>query len=171
MKHFIFLFCFVLCSQLQSQSKADKKADRTEKAILDYNSTKTLINSGNFNFEADRAIPMGGGRVSLVTILNHIKFEDGKADIVLPYFGTVWGGGGYNNEPRIEFVGSVENYTVEFDDQKRRIQIKFDLKKGSEVHNLVITIRRRAYTSVHVKSSGRSSITYDGYTRAVPEAY
>jgi len=169
MKKFTFILCLVLCSQLQSQSKAGKKADRIEKANLEYASTKGLINSGTFLFIADRAIPMGGGRVSLVTIFNQIKFVDGVADIVLPYFGTVWGGGGYNHQPGIKFEGVVENYSIDYEDQKRKVQIKFDLKSGTETHNVVLTIRRRGYTSAHVKSSGRSSITYDGYLNPLPE--
>lgn len=171
MKKFTILLCLVLCSQLHSQSKADKKAHKLEKAISDYSDIKSLINAGNFIFVADRAISTGGGSVSLVTILNQLKFKDGKADIVLPYFGTVWGGGGYNHQPGIRYEGVVDNYAVDFEDLKRKVQIKFDLRNGSEIHNMILTIRARGYTSVHVKSSGRSSITYDGYLKPIPEAY
>ena len=168
---FTIALCLVVCSQLYGQTKADKKADKTEKAILDYTRTKELISAGDFLFVADRAMPMGAGSISLITIPNQMKFEDGKADIILPYFGTVWGGGGYNQQPGIRFEGVVANYHLDFDDQKRKIQIKFDLKNGSEIHNVVVTIRRRRYTAAHVKSSGRSSITYNGYIRPIPEAY
>ncbi|MBT8183964.1 MAG: DUF4251 domain-containing protein [Eudoraea sp.] len=166
MKNFTFVLCLVFCIQTQGQ----KKADTTEKANAQYESTKELITSGNFLFVADRAMLMGGGSVSMVTNFNQLMFREGKADISLPYFGTVWGGGGYSHKPVIKYEGVVENYELDFNDKKRKIQLKFDLKSGSEIHNVVMTIRRRAYTSVHVKSSGRSSITYDGYTKPIPEA-
>jgi hypothetical protein len=171
MKKFTFLLCLVLCIQIQGQTKVEKKAATTEKANAQYNSTKELINSGNFLFVADRAMLMGGGSVSMVTNFNQLMFAEGKADIVLPYFGTVWGGGGYSHTPVIKYEGAVENYEIDFNDNKRKIQIKFDLKNGPEIHNVVMTIRRRGYTSVLVKSSGRSSITYDGYIKPIPEAY
>lgn len=171
MKNLTLVLCLLLCIQLQSQSKTDRKAEKTEKANLEYVNTKTLVESGNFVFVADRAIPMGGGRVSLVTILNEVKFEDGEANINLPYYGTVWGGGGYSHQPGIKYNGIVENYALEVEDQKRKLQITFDLKKGSEIHNLMLTIRGKGYTSVHVKSTGRSSITYDGYIKPIPKTY
>lgn len=169
MKNLTILLCLTFSLQIHAQTKAEKQAAKEEKANLEYLSTKKLIDSGNFLFAADRAIPMGGGSLSMVTIFNQIKFEDANADIVLPYFGTVWGGGGYNHKAVIKFSGQVENYTIDFDDQKRKIQIKFDLKIGSEIHNVVFTTRRSGYTSVHVKSSGRSSITYDGYVKPVSD--
>ncbi|MCW5515241.1 DUF4251 domain-containing protein [Muriicola sp. Z0-33] len=171
MKNLAIVLCLLLCTQLHSQSKADRKAEKTGKANLEYAGTKTLIASGSFLFVADRAIPMGGGRISMVTNFNEIRFEDGNAAIILPYYGTVWGGGGYSHQPVIKFEGAVANYTADFEDKKRRVQIKFDLKDGSEIHNVEMTIRRRGYTSVYLKSTGRSSITYDGYIRPLPKAF
>ena len=166
MRNLFILIAVLYGFQLQSQTKAEKKAHKEEKANLEYQMSKQLITSGSFLFVADRAMPMGGGSISMVTNINQLEFKDGTADIYLPYFGTVWGGGGFNHQPEFKFKGIPDNYTVEFDDDKRKIEVRFDLKNGSEIHNVVVTTGNRGYTSVHIKSGGRSSITYNGYIKS-----
>ncbi|HMB62005.1 MAG TPA: DUF4251 domain-containing protein, partial [Eudoraea sp.] len=103
------------------QSKAEKRSLKEEKANLEYNGIKELVETGNFVFEAGRTIGTGGQSISLTTNANQIKIQDGEADIFLPYFGIGEGGGGYNHEPGIKFKGTVRNYETAFKDESRKI--------------------------------------------------
>jgi hypothetical protein len=156
---------------LLGQTKAEKKGLKTEKAEKEYIRTKELVETGDFVFEADRTLPINGGTISLVNNYNRIKLVGTNADIALPYFGNVWSGAGYSHEPGIKYKGEVENYTVSYNDKKRRTRIDFDIKKSSETHTFTFTIGRNGYTSVLVKSSARSTITYDGYLKPISSTW
>ena len=161
----IFCVLLLITGTTNAQSKAEKRSLKEEKANLEYNSIKELVETGNFVFEAGRTIPLGGQSISLTTNANQLKIQDGEADIFLPYFGVGRGGGGYNHEPGIKYKGMVRHYKTAFKDENRKIIIKFDIKNGSETQNFVCTVGRRGNTSVLVRSSGRSTITYGGYLR------
>jgi hypothetical protein len=165
------IFLLMVSGTFYGQSKPEKKMQKSEIAHNEYANTKAIINSGEFVFTADRMIPSGGGSISLVTNPNQIKFHDGTADIHLPYFGEGWGGGGYNHDPGIRYKGEVSGYEVSHNDNKRKTRIEFDIKNGSETHNFGFTTGRNGYTSVLVKSSGRTTITYDGYLKPAEEAW
>ncbi len=167
----LFLCLLVVSGTVYGQSEAEKKMRKSEKENKEYTDTKALIRSAEFVFTADRTIPSGSSSISLVTNPNQIKFKDGETDIVLPYFGVGWGGGGYNHDAGIRYKGEVRNFEVTHNDQKRKTRIKFDFKNGSETHEFVLTVGRSGYTSVLVKSSGRSTSTYDGYLRPVEETW
>ncbi len=155
--------------QITAQSKEAKHEQRKENADTAFKAISELVLNGSYQFVADRTIPTGGTSISLVTNSNHIKLQDGKADIYLPYFGVIYSGAGYNHEAGIKFKGQVDEYTIAAEDGKRRLTITFDVKNGIEVHTFRIAVGKRGYASVFVRSSGRNSITYDGYIKSTED--
>jgi hypothetical protein len=63
----------------------------------------------------------------------------------------------------------MEDYTVEFKDDKRRAIVRFSIDKGIEEHNFIMTIHREGNSRVTVISSGRTSISYYGDTGALED--
>ncbi len=167
MKYIIgLIICFSMVGhRAAAQTKEDNHAQRKENDVAAFTEISEFVRDGNYLFTADRTIPTGGTSISLVTNSNQIRFHEGKADIYLPYFGVVYAGAGYNHEGGIKFTGQVDEYQVTSEDDKRRLVVTFEVRNGFEVHNFRISVNKRGYTSVFVRSSGRSSITYDGYIK------
>jgi hypothetical protein len=169
MKKTIFI-CVILLFQtpliVQAQKASEKKLERQEKDNLNFEATKKLIESGEYNFWADRLIAGHGISKSLATTPNNINLKEGMADISLPYYGEVRANSPYEADMGIKYEGPVDDYTVDIKENKRRILVKFDIDRGIEEHNFIMTINKDGYTRVTVISSGRTSITYFGRTRA-----
>lgn len=159
------LMIFLLLGQISSGQQPDKKEQREKAASRSFSATADVVSSGNFEFVADRTIPAGGSSISLTTNPNHLSFKGGEVDIWLPYFGIVYAGAGYNQEPGIRYTGKPGNYSAAIDEVTRRIRIAFEISNGSESHTMILSIGKKQYATLLVKSSGRSTITYDGYIR------
>jgi hypothetical protein len=158
-----FIFLMIITSPIYGQSKEEKKKLKAETAAKEYDKTKELINSGVYNFQAEWATSQGGRRISLITNPNHVKIDQGEADIYLPYFGVVHvPNAGLAGEGGIVFKGSVENYKVEFNDKKQRATIKFSAKGKNDRFDFTLAVYKSGSTNINVSSNKRSGIKYDG---------
>lgn len=163
----ILILLLLLTQVSPGQTTADKKMHREQVASRSFAGIQELINSGNFVFVADRTIPTTGNSISLITNSNHISFSSGEVNISLPYFGIVFSGAGYNHEAGIHYSGEPRNYSISTNEDKRRIMISFDITNSTEVHNFSITIGKNGMAKLLLKSSGRSTSSYDGYVRNI----
>ena len=91
-----------------SQSRAERRAEKKAKIEAQFIETKALIESQEFVFEANWAIPLGndvanigmnipgggaifqGGRVDVSSNYNMIDINGNDAEVFLPYFGRVF---------------------------------------------------------------------------------
>jgi len=166
-----FLFLVMIISPTNAQSKEEKKKLKAETAAKEYDKTKDLINSGVYNFQAEWSTSQGGRRISLVTNPNHVKIDQGEADIYLPYFGVVHvPSAGLAGEGGIVFKGTVENYKVEFNDKKQRATIKFNTKGKNDRFDFTLTVYKSGSTNINVSSNNRSGIKYDGKINQLKES-
>ena len=169
MKNLI-LICTLLVFQapllINAQKASDRKLEKQAQDQLEFEATKKLIESGEFNFWADRLNSNGGLSKSLTTTPNFLNIKAGEAHISLPYFGVVRANAPYQVDGGIKYEGAIEDYRVDVKENKRRIVIKFDVDRGIEEHNFIMTVSKSGWTRLTVISSGRTTITYYGYTRA-----
>lgn len=150
-------------SPIIAQTKTEKKQMKEEKAMQDYTATLDLINSGNYQFEADWAITQNGKRISLISSPNYLRMANGEADIDLPYFGVAHSPtAGYGNGGGIVFKGSVDDYKEKTDDKKQKIAIHFSGKAKSDRYSFKLTVFKNRNANLTVTSNNRSGITYDG---------
>ena len=165
MKNTLFkiLIILVASGSLMAQTKEDKRQKKERQKNVAYEATKSLIDSGSYMFDADRA----AGSISLVTNTHRFVVKDGEVDIDLPYFGVARGAGGYNSNPGITYKGVPDKYNVEYIDKKRRSVIKIGVRSGTEHHNITLTVGYGGQTSVNVISSARNSISYSGNLRTL----
>ncbi len=112
---------------LVAQTKENKRQKKETQKNVVYEATKSLIDSGNYLFDAD----MAAGGISLVTNTNRFIVKDGEFDIDLPYFGVSRGGVGYNSNPGITYKGVPDKYNVEYIDKKRSSIIKLSVRNGA----------------------------------------
>lgn len=161
---------FILGSSLlRSQDGSDKSMKKEEQANRAYDATRALIEGAQYEFIADRLISSTGYTNSIVTTPNNIRIRGESAEVYLPYFGEVRANSAYQVDGGIKYQGPIEDYSVEYKDDKRRAIIKFSIDKGIEEHNFIMSINREGYSRVTVISSGRTSISYYGITDAIKE--
>lgn len=160
MKILKYILLLVLSGQmLNAQTK-------TEKREKEYMATKSLVNSGNFIFEARSAQPLAGSSISLVTNDNYLKINNSKVNAYLPYFGEGRVSAEYPGGGPIIFQGELENYELSFNDKKRMITIKFNAMGKSERHDVTLVINRNKFTDLIIRSTNRTRISYYGKIKA-----
>ncbi len=149
-----------------SQSKSEKKKLKQEKAVKDYEGTKTWISSKNYSFVASAAYTQQGRRIDLTTRPNYLKIDQNKADIYLPYYGEVHSSSiGLNDEGGIIFKGTIKDYKVEFNDKKLKAVITFKAVSKNDNFDFTLTVLKKGGGNLVVYSNIRSSINYDGELR------
>ena len=160
---FVALSLFI-CASVNGQSKKEKKA---AKALEEYVEMKALIETKEYDFQADWATTVPGGRrINLASNPNFLKIDKDSANIYLPFFGTsTTGGGAMTNDGGITIFDVMENYEMEFDDKKQKITVKFAANKKNERYLFQLIIFRSGNTMINVNSNYRSGIKYEGITK------
>jgi hypothetical protein len=154
------LFLLVLApSMILAQAK--KERDR-----LAYEQTKKLVESQNFIFEANRALPISGSSVSLITNDNFLLIKGDEVHAYLPYFGEGRLSAAYGGEGAIAIKGALVDYRVRYNDKKNKITIQFDAMGKSEKHGVILDINAYGFTDLIVKSMNRTTISYYGKMKA-----
>lgn len=138
----------------------------------DLDKLRELVNSREFQVEKEWANPLGGSRINLIGNPNFIRFKGDSVDVFLPYFGVRRSGGGYGGrDGGIEFEGLARNLSIEEDDSRERITIKFEGRQRSESLSLTIMLFANGNASTAVNSSERDPIFYQGDIRELPERF
>ena len=160
----LLLISLLVSSTIYAQSKKEKKA---EKALQEYEDMKALIEGMEFDFQADWATTLQGRRISLTSNANFLKFRNDSVDIYLPYFGTsTSGGAAMTNDGGIVYSGPVKKFKMSVNDKKKKILLDFEANDKNDTFIFNMVIFKGGNTLINVISDYRSSIKYDGQTRA-----
>lgn len=164
MKRMITSYLLVLGSLMPTLCLGQDVPDREKRANVLYENTRNLIESREYEFIADRLISSTGFSNSIVGTPNTVRVQGEEVRVYLPYFGEVRANSPYQTDGGIKYEGPMENYEVEYRDAKRRVVITFEIDRGIENHNFMLSIGKDGSTRVTVISSGRTSISYYGIT-------
>lgn len=155
----IMTFILVLMiSSVYSQNEDSKKGKKTKR----YQETLAIINSGNFNFEADKTFMKGKGMIDLTSNPNYLNIRDGKAEAHLPFFGEIYRINNLSGEVGIDFEGEMSDYNVTHNDDKMLIEIKFKIKTRDDVYNCYMRMSYKTNVSLDINSNFRSHARYFG---------
>lgn len=161
---FTLFFGLVLCgmsfSQDSSSKKSAKKTKKELKIASNYQKTKALVQSGNFDYEADWAFPLGKPRISLLGNINRLRFENNVIEANLPYFGTRYNDG--YASAGINFKSEIDEYKVNFQDEYYRILIKFVVVDEKERYQFDLEIESDGSGRLYFASNKRNAQTYSG---------
>lgn len=153
----------------QSQDGPDRKALKEEQSQKAAEAIMQLVESRNFEFEADRLISSTGFSNSIVTTPNVIRIQGDQVRIYLPYFGELRANTPYQVDGGIKYEGVMEGFSTDFKERKRITVVKFGIDRGIEDHDFYMYINKDGQTRVTVISSGRTSISYYGPTTEIRE--
>jgi hypothetical protein len=147
-----------------AQSKKEVKAAKKQQ---DFELTKELINSKQYEFTGDWATSNSGRRINLISNPTYIKIDNTTGDGYLPFFGISYSGAAYNGGGGIEFKNELENYTVTFNDTKYVATIKFNVKGKNDYYAIIARVFSDGNTSITITSNNRSVMNYSGNTAAL----
>lgn len=150
-------FCFAGYSQEELSRKEKREANRDTAFIK----LVSLVESGEYMFDARRASPQTGQAIDLTTHHAEFDIKNDSASGFLPFFGRAYTSD-YGGSGGIEFSNTVENYKVEKDGGKRRIRINFEVQGESDRYTISIDISGSESASVVVISNKRAAINYSG---------
>jgi len=160
---FLLLIGLFISFTISAQSKKEKKE---AEGLKQFNEMKDIIESGEFEFMADWATT-ARGRISLTSNVNFLKFSKDSINIYLPYFGSSSSGGAtMTGDGGIVYSGPKTKYKMSVNDKKQKINIAFTASDKNDTFDFSLTIFKGGNTNINVNSNYRTSIKYDGQTRA-----
>jgi len=106
---------------------------------------------------------------NLVGNPNYLRVHQDSVFAHLPFYGTRQRLQLGKNTGAIQLATIVQNYSSLYKEAKNRTAIHFEAKEGYEIYDVNITVFGNGRTTIHVNSSQRSSISYDGNIAAYPK--
>ncbi|HEX9508930.1 MAG TPA: DUF4251 domain-containing protein [Puia sp.] len=163
LKKTFFFFILALLSQstlLYAQStKADKQAEKAA-------GIKNLVDSQNFVFKAQSAMPMSG-RTRQLTSDYDLKVTKDQIVSYLPYFGRAYTAPIDPSQGGIQFTSKDFDYTVEAR-KKGGWDVQIKPKDYRDVQQMSLSISENGYATLQVTSTNRQAISFYGYITAIP---
>lgn len=162
---FLLLSNFII-TPLLGQTKEEKKEQKAINEAEEFENMKAVIDNQIYEFQADWTTSSQGGRVNLMSRANLLKIDKDSVDVNLSYFGVLQSGSSaISNQQGVVFKGPMDNYSVEVNEDKRKITVKFDTKGRNDQFQFYLTINRNGNSSLSVTSPVRSSSKYNGTTK------
>lgn len=160
----LLLVTLFIVSPSMAQTKKEVKQAKKQQ---EYEAIKKLINSKQFEFIGEWATSNTGKRINLMSNPTYLKIDNSSADAFFPFFGRGFAGSGYGSDGGIEFTDPLENYNVEFDENKQTIDINFTGKGKNDTYKVIIKVFSSSSASVNINSNNRSNMSYSGKIKAL----
>ncbi len=135
---------------LHAQSKEEKAA-----------AFKSLIESGNYVFKAQSAMPMSGRVRQLTTDDYTLTITKEKIISDLPYFGQAYTAPMDPSKGGIQFSSTAFDYTIT-PGKKDGWEVLIKPKDYHDVNQLSLSISSAGYASLRVISTSRQQISFNG---------
>lgn len=148
-----------------SQEKS-RKDIRQERRVEQQKKTEALVNSKNFMFVANRAIPQGYPTVDLISNPNHLKFSHDEIDSYMPFFGRAYQVN-INHEGGFKFIAKPDSYDLV--KTKKGYEIKVKVKDKNDSYDIFLNISPEGTALLTIASNNRSTISYNGNIEPLPD--
>lgn len=137
--------------------------------VQTYKELQDLVSSRGFEIENDWANPVGGSNVNLIGNPNFIRFSGDSVEVYLPYFGVRHSGGGYGTKGGIKYEGLAKKLNIIENETKKNIELDFEADQDGENLEFHIKLFANGSSFTFVNSSQRSTISYQGEFKSLPE--
>ena len=160
------LILLLVALTLSGQTRKEKKEMKEKEREEQFQATRQLLDSGNFEFNADWANSFQGQRINLVTHPKRFRVIDGeKADVYLPYFGVAHTSDmAFTNQVGIVYEGAIKDYTLLENQKKKEFTVRFRCKAERENLEFILTVYASGHSRLNVNSNIRTGMTYEGMT-------
>ena len=161
------VICAMLMTTFFSEAQTQKEI-RKQKAAEDFAKTLELVESGQFHFLAEHALPIGGGRINLAARPNLVEINDENARGDLAFFGTARNAGYSTDGGGIKFDGQMKDKILKVKEKKNQIELSFSVRGKQDLYTCYFNISSSGSVSLSVISNNRSRISYQGSIFAIP---
>jgi hypothetical protein len=152
----------------------------SQKIVVSNSSLDKMIARQAFKIEVNAAEPMvttalaqiansglmrPGNTMSRIDVTGEgyfVKMDGDSITAYLPYFGERQMGGGYGSDAGIKFDGTARDIEITKDESKNSYEITFGSNDSTESYLFTIDVLNNLNTTVHVRSSHRNWIRYQG---------
>ena len=169
MKNYLISFSVLFLFSLTVFAQDSKKEAKEKKRQEQYESIQNIVQSGKYEFIGRKANPQQGRQIDLATRSNYLRINGENAVADMPYFGRAYSGGYSSSDGGIKFDGIAANYSVDKNDKKRRLTIKFKVDGSDDNYNCTLTISGMESASLSISSNKRQVISYTGLVQEVSD--
>jgi Domain of unknown function (DUF4251) len=127
---------------------------------LDKAVVQKLVQSKNFVFKAQTALPLTGG-IRQLTPDYEVRFLGDSVVSYLPYFGRAYSAP-LPNDNGLDFTSTKFEYKAS-QKKKGKWEIEINPKDTRDVRQMNLTVTESGYATLQVTSDNRQSISFDGY--------
>jgi hypothetical protein len=156
---FLLMFLILINSSTVFSQEKSKKEIRKERRIEQQKKIEALVNTKNFMFIANRAIPQGYPIVDLISNPNHMKFSPELIDSYMPFFGRAYQVN-INQEGGFKFMAKPESYDLV--KTKKGYELKVKVKDKNDTYDIFLNISPEGTALLTISSNNRSTISYNG---------
>jgi hypothetical protein len=143
----------------QEREVKSRKEIRKEKAEKIAGEVRDKINSKDFEFVVNQALPMGGGSIQLTSRYD-LKLKGDSATSFLPYFGVAYRADYGSSEGGIKFNQPVKEYKNEF--RKSNHEISFSVYTPQDNYTMHLVISNSGNGTLGVTCNNRQFISFTG---------
>ncbi len=122
-------------------------------------SIETLLNSKNFEFIANTAIPLSGPTKNLVGSNYSITFTPEMAISNMPFYGRAYSGMALGRDKGMRFKGKPENFTIE---KTGEYQVSTTVNTENDTYEISLSVSDSGYATLTISSNDRGTISYQG---------
>lgn len=130
--------------------------NKTEKA---HTSIETLLNSKNFEFIANTAIPTSGPTKDLVGSNYSITFTPEMIISNMPFYGRAYSGMALGRDKGMRFKGKPENFNIE---KNKEYQVNATVTAENDTYEISMSVSDSGYATLIISSNHRGVISYQG---------
>ncbi|MCL4481899.1 MAG: DUF4251 domain-containing protein [Bacteroidetes bacterium] len=153
------LLLILICTMPVLAQMSNRKAEKEERRVAKEKEIAALIESKNFEFRANRAIPTGFRSVDLTTNPNFIRFSPDSIVSEMPFFGRAYTVP-YGGDAGLKFEGKPELFKI--GKKKKNYSVEAKVKADNDFYTLNLTISFEGSSSMSVTCNNRASISYNG---------
>jgi hypothetical protein len=146
-------------------SRPPRSAPAPSKGSANTTTIKNMIDSGNYVFQAQSALPMRGNIRQLTTDNYTLKVNPEKITSDLPYFGRAYTAPIDPTRTGIQFTTKDFDYKIT-PGKKEGWNVLIKPKDYKDVQQLQLSISSAGYATLQVISASRESITFNGIITA-----
>ena len=152
----VVLMATTIHAQEVKKSRKEIKAERDQIHKKEINQ---WISAQNFVFEPTHALPLSGN----TQYLNHsfeLKITNDSVYSYLPFFGVAYHVDYGSRQSGLDFTTQIIDYKME--KKNEEYDIKFQAKNKSDLVVFHLNVSELGYSTLHVSSTHRQSITFYG---------
>jgi|TARA_R110000823_G_scaffold52940_6_gene130848 uncharacterized protein DUF4251 len=138
--------------------------NKTEKP---HTSIETLLNSKNFEFIANTALPLGQPPKNLVGSNYSITFSPEMVISNMPFYGRSYSDMALGRDKGMRFKGMPEIFTVK--NENKGYVAETRVENENDIYTLLLTVSESGFATLTLKTNDRQTTTYEGEVVSIRE--